>query len=413
VNDRAEEYTIAIIDDGSIQRIQHKLPESRPGADLSEEQAREIALNMLKTTFNVQPPAIEPVSAVATKQPQRKDWTFTYQYPAIYPLKQGQARLVVIISGDQVTDVYRYIYTPEEWTRNDQNEQGLLMILKQFFLVAVIIILAISSFFYINRYRSISSRLVLYTILVIFLIKLNYFLNALPTHIASFQTSVPKTTQLFLLVGQWLPKMLIQTCALGLLVGILMYIKPIMCITNRYKIGIGFSFGIISAIVISLCQKMTSANAPYFANYSYYAHYHTILGLLSHTLEDILMQSMILWMLSACIQTRRLSLIAKLSIILLTGFFMGGSLFTVYNLTTFIAMSASFALCLAATYYLALQYEPALAIPFSTAFYCFFTLQQGLSHPYPIALISAGITTIIIIVLVSYLFQWVTRLKPC
>jgi len=413
VADRAEEYNIAILEDGSVQRVQHKLPEGRPGADLQEEQARAMTLTTLKTLFNVEPPAIVPISAVANKQPARKDWTFTYQYPAIYPLKQGQARLVVVISGDQVTDVYRYIYTPEEWTRRDQNEQGLLTILKQFCWVAVIIILAVSSFFYMNQYRLMSGKLVLYAILIIFLIKSAYFLNALPTQIASFNTSVPPTTQLFLLIGQWLPKALIQVCALSMLMGMLMFIKPTMCIANRYKITVGFSFGIITALVIALLKKLTTTNAPFLANYSYYAHYNAALAFFTNTLEDIILQAMILWMLSACIQTQRLSSLTKVGIILMTGLFMGGSLFSVQNVTTFAVMAISFAVCLLIAYFMALQYEPALAIPFSTGFYGFLTLQQGIAQPYPSALISAGIAVAIIVAIITYLFQRVTRLKPC
>lgn len=411
--DRAEEYDVVITDNGTIERIIHKLPEARAGADLSEEEARTLALATLKNLYQLEQPAIEPVSAVATKQPHRKDWTFTYQYPAVLPLSQGQARLVVVVSGDQVTDAARYIYPPQEWTREDQNKTGLLALIKQIFLLALIIILAFSSSFFINEHRSMDSRWVLYAIATLLLIKVVSFINMLPASMGHFQTSVPKMTQIFLLVGQWIPATIMQTCGIGLLMGILIHVSPRRCITNNSKMRLGIALGSLSAIVCTLIRQLLYTTTPFFGIYREYAYYSTVLTILTDMLSLVATIGVVFWMIGACLQTNRLLLGVKVGIMGACGFLAGGLLYNADTVTTLLAVGTCFAIMLMVSYYLVLQYHPSIAIPFFTGLFCMQLLNNSIAQPYPTALISGVLAIGCVLGLLSYLFRRCAQIKPC
>ena len=43
----------------------------------------------------------------------------TFTDTSVPPLPQGEPRIDVVIAGDEVAEVGRYIHVPEEWTRDD------------------------------------------------------------------------------------------------------------------------------------------------------------------------------------------------------------------------------------------------------------------------------------------------------
>jgi len=112
---RAEEYLVAISGQGSIIGVTHKLPESAQGLDLSEEQARIIAIKHVIEKYKLDESILKDVSAISSKQPHRRDWTFTFSDQVHYTLKQGQARIEVNIAGDEIVSSHRYIHVPEQW----------------------------------------------------------------------------------------------------------------------------------------------------------------------------------------------------------------------------------------------------------------------------------------------------------
>src|SRR5262249_24617527 len=81
VEARAEEYQVLIDGSGRVFRIAHDLPESKPGKNLTEEEARVLARNAMDP-FNSpgegHHPALQEISADASKKPARTDWTFVF-----------------------------------------------------------------------------------------------------------------------------------------------------------------------------------------------------------------------------------------------------------------------------------------------------------------------------------------------
>ncbi len=130
VAERAEEWVVSLKGDGEVTRIEHKLPQGRPGAALEEPQARAIARDAVRATFQLDLATLKEVSAVSNKLPARRDWTFTFADSAAHALTQGELRLAVTIAGDQVVDAHRLVHVPEAWERDYRSTQGTLGLLR-------------------------------------------------------------------------------------------------------------------------------------------------------------------------------------------------------------------------------------------------------------------------------------------
>ena len=119
--DRAEEYRVHVDARGTAYRVQHIVPEARPGASLDESAARELAYSTLAQSFDLDRSAVREISAEPSQRPSRRDWTFVFVDPHVDVGKGGEARIDVEIIGDQVGDVLRFIHLPEQWERADRD----------------------------------------------------------------------------------------------------------------------------------------------------------------------------------------------------------------------------------------------------------------------------------------------------
>jgi len=115
VADRAEEWGSIVAASGELRRLQHRVPEARPGASLSESEARAIAVRALseRRGLDVARGQAKEVSATPAKQKARTDWTFTFADTTIAPLPQGEPRIAVEIAGDEVASARPFVFVPD------------------------------------------------------------------------------------------------------------------------------------------------------------------------------------------------------------------------------------------------------------------------------------------------------------
>jgi membrane protease YdiL (CAAX protease family) len=71
--ERAEEFRLSVYPDGSMQRFWHRLPEARPGADLSEAEARSIAATAVRDQLGLTLATVAMESTVETETPVAND----------------------------------------------------------------------------------------------------------------------------------------------------------------------------------------------------------------------------------------------------------------------------------------------------------------------------------------------------
>jgi len=130
VVDRAEEWHVIVDNEGKVRSLRHQLPEQRPGAKLSREQARVLAQRELSAMFGLDPGELREMEAREDAQPERTDWQFTYADPRVDVGKGGEARAVVLIAGDEVAGSGRTIFVPEDWQRAERERSSRLSIVK-------------------------------------------------------------------------------------------------------------------------------------------------------------------------------------------------------------------------------------------------------------------------------------------
>ena len=130
VAERAEEFLVFVGPDGEVQRMTHRLPEGRAGAQLEEDAARSIAVAAVRDDLGLDPGSLEEVSADPSQLPDRRDWTFVFKDPVGYPLDIGEARVIVRIAGDEVVETGRFVHIPEDWEREHRKQQGVTQIVQ-------------------------------------------------------------------------------------------------------------------------------------------------------------------------------------------------------------------------------------------------------------------------------------------
>ena len=124
VASRAEEWRVTIEPDGKVRQVRHQLPEARAGARLSREEALARAGEHLRARFGLDPRALTLVAADQKDRPARTDWSFVFADPRVDVGKDGEARISVIIAGDEIVGSGRYVHVPETWLRAERERSG-------------------------------------------------------------------------------------------------------------------------------------------------------------------------------------------------------------------------------------------------------------------------------------------------
>ena len=123
VAERAEEWRVFVTKAGQVLRVEHTLPEARPGADARRERRARVARwpcwrgSSASTSASGQ---AREVSARPAKLKARTDWTFTFADTSLPPLPQGELRIDVELAGDEVASVRRFVFVPEQWERQQR-----------------------------------------------------------------------------------------------------------------------------------------------------------------------------------------------------------------------------------------------------------------------------------------------------
>ena len=114
------EVLIAFTPDGRPSGFFSKLPEAEPGPALSADAARTIAVDTATRDWAVDFARYRPLTASAVTRPgKRIDHEFIYEHklegaPAI---GEGRLRLRMVVSGDRLTHLQRFIFVPEAFAR--------------------------------------------------------------------------------------------------------------------------------------------------------------------------------------------------------------------------------------------------------------------------------------------------------
>ena len=416
VAERAEEYQVAISEDGDVIRYRHLLPEGRAGKTLSEKSARTIAHKALQDELELNPATLKELSATSNKCPQRLDWTFTFENSADYPLAQGQGRISIMISGDEVSDLFRYVHVPEVWARADRENQQLNYSFKGLcsFLLKILLLLgALLSATRASRGKF-KRSFFLYSVAGILIINCIAYANMLPLIIGAFNTSAPFANQLFMHLAITLIRATVASAAVALIITAFTNARRHTSRhTDTTATALGFALGALATAVIVLMEKYAPSLKPLWAEYESAGCFVPLLAIVLESLTEFIMTTalfmLIINYLADCTRFLRARFAPAQTVLFLTlvsialGTALVGSAgidhLSTWLVTGFVA--GLLLLCIN----LVIGSEHLELVPAIAAAYTVLrTMQQGLSHAYPTVFVGSLFASALIIFIA---YHWV------
>lgn len=169
----------------------HILPDSASGADLSPEEANQIAERAFYEVESY-PEIYKLVDGESEKHPNRRDYIFTWE--TIEPVAgDAHFRRIIRLKGDEVQLGRRTLKVPEEWTR-DEKERGLrwtLMAILQTLLLLGCGLIMIKKLGKRVATRNINWRMGLTAGIAVFLLSIFDWCNDLVSYWFDYSTNIP------------------------------------------------------------------------------------------------------------------------------------------------------------------------------------------------------------------------------
>ena len=396
VAERAEEYQVYGDGSGRVFRVNHNLPEARPGENLTEDEARGMARSALDEPSN-----FKEVSAMAGKRPARTDWTFVFKDTRAYGLPEGEPRISIEVAGDQVADTARYVYVPEEWSRNERRQRNLPTIFGlacTIAVVAIVVAAAVVGVIHWSRKRAFSSRTCFTLFGILFLLGAVNIVNSWPALAAEASTAQPLALQGGIIIVTSLVAGLFTAAALALVAGLAgANANGAQRLPLGRSILIGVSVGLVLAGSGALARNAAPAMTPFWGNLAAASMFVPAIGAAIGPLTAFFTQTLVL--LSVMYAFDRRPRAAALWIIV--GIAVAGSS-GIETIPSWLIAGATTGLLLMIAYTLVFRHRRELLLISTATLAILSTIRDGLQHAYPAAL--AGSIAAAILVAIA---QWV------
>jgi len=222
VADRAEEWRVTIVGNGQVRQVQHRLPEAAPAASLARDAALAIAQRVVRERFGLDPAALQLRGADETRRDARSDWTFTFADPNVFVGKDGEARVQVVLAGDEVIAAGRAVFVPEAWQRNETERNNRLQAVKYAGIFSIVLgALAALVFAVISWSRDQCDKRALHWVAALVFVAAVFDLaNGWPDIAMQLRTAEPVTLQVATLLASGLFVALLVAGLMGLMSGV-------------------------------------------------------------------------------------------------------------------------------------------------------------------------------------------------
>jgi len=270
VAERAEEYLVYVRPDGTAQKMVHRLPEARPGAELEEAEARTLALATVKTEYGLAAEDLEEVSADPSQLPERRDWALVFKDLEGYPMETGEARIVVDIAGDEVVAIGRFVHIPEEWERAHRNRQSLVQVVQIGCVVVLVLLYIAGAVLAVIRWSRHRFATITFTIFfgLLAVVGAIQIANGFRAGSAQFMTAQPWKLQVALVIIGGLIATSAIAAVTALLIGLAHRWLPPQPTGGRVpSIAAGFGLGALLAGLGALGMRLAPSSLPPWPDY--------------------------------------------------------------------------------------------------------------------------------------------------
>ena len=423
---RAEEYLAYLNTDKKLYRIYHKIPEDRKDSKLTESQARTIAQAHLVQNFKLDPKKLKEVVAKAKKLKNRTNWKFVFANPSpicnstqekppqaqACPLKEGEARIVVKIDGNDVSDAYRYIHVPEKWVRQEKNNLSIRAILMTICLLLTLFMIMFTIIISGKWLTNFSKKYTILGFILYFVSAIIMSANSYAQIIANFDPIKPLYTQLLQIVGSLFISTLFLASLFGIICGLVIQLKTKYILSkNISSIIAAYSIGLLAAGISALIALYKPSLQPIWPDMSNLAAYFPWINLiLGNTIQYIFRTSFVILFAAALTYVYHnwrfkyliISLLCIISSIAVTG------LYGIDCISFWLIKSIILAIVSLCIYFLFIKKDLS-TIPLITAPIMALNItHQAMFNAYP-HVIGASIVSVVIILVLSVL--WFLRLN--
>jgi hypothetical protein len=240
VADRAEEWRIVVNHRGEAERVAHQLAESTRGATLAEADARARALGEIARVLHLPASSLREVSAQPSKLVARTDWLFTFEDLTVEPIPfagnqnaatdaRGEARIEVLIAGEEVARVRPFIRLPDAWQREQRARDTIgqiITLVARLIAGSALLTAAVTGIIAWSRRRGFARAVAVAMFGAFAAASLAGLLNRVPSAIASFSTASPFGLQVAMLAGIGLLGIALPGVLIALAAGALPYDIP-------------------------------------------------------------------------------------------------------------------------------------------------------------------------------------------
>ncbi|HEX4068922.1 MAG TPA: CPBP family intramembrane glutamic endopeptidase [Candidatus Babeliales bacterium] len=413
---RTEEYKVMLLQN-KVWQCYHQLSETIAGAHLTQSEARVIALSALQEQFNLTPQEVSEISATSSQLPHRKDWTFIFADPKASPLQTGQARISVKIAGDEVVDNVRFIHVPEEWERAAQHKQNMLNIFITVFAIIFVLLLLVALYMLSKQHKQFIFSKYLFFILfgVNAIILCIDAINAWPSIIGIFNTSVPFSTQLFQSITGLIISSVLKAAAYAAIISSTMTYKRAHCLSHNWiTITLGICSGLFLAGSYAIIQLLIPTDMPLWPEYISLSYTIPAIADITNALVQYVKLTTIFSFLFMLIDTTTKQWTQHRTFFTVFLALCGMMMFqpsSIDAIGIWIFAGVLFGGILCMFYRYLIRYDYAL-IPLTTgSFTTLSLLQQGIFNAYPEALIYACVS-ICLVSGISVMWYWCIQERP-
>jgi hypothetical protein len=283
VANRAEEWAVLVNHRGEPERISHQLPESRAGATLTEDEARARAREAAQQTLQLPAASLREVSAQPARLTARTDWTFVFQDLTVEPVamttapatgqgadaSRGEARIEVVIAGDEVARVRPYLRVPEIWQREQRARDTFAQIVAVFSTIiagGALASAAVAGIIAWSRRRAFDRGVLVVTFLAFALVSVLAVVNRMPAAIAAMSTAQPFALQFAMLSGIGLIGVLFPAAMIALAAGTLPNDMPRRrTMTTRQTWLVAMSLGLALGATVAMVRTASEPAWPDFS----------------------------------------------------------------------------------------------------------------------------------------------------
>jgi hypothetical protein len=393
---RAEEYEVFVQGDGEVFRTSHQLPEAMPMQSLTEAEARTVALSALPDNSN-----FKEVSATAQKRPARTDWTFVFKDTRDYGLTQGEPRISIEISGNQTTDMQRFIFVPEEWSRNERAKQNLPAIFGiacTIVIVAVVIAGAVVGAIHWSRKHPFSARAFFSVFAAVFFLGAVNVLNSWPVFTAQASTAQPLQLQLAIVIVSSLVVGIFSGVGLGLVSGLVMGNVRSAETSARNGIWIGVCTGLALAGATAIARHVMPSMAPVWGNVGPASTFIPLVSAALAPVSGLFTQTLILFTV-VCALSQRSNASAMW---VLVGVALAGSS-SIETIPAWLILGGATGIALMLAYKYVFRHQPQVLLITTGTLASLSAIRDGLQGMYPMA-IAGSIAGAIIVALTAWIW---------